>query len=71
MTLNYSVIPPVSKNLQQYCRETKGFLDQFDTSLWLKFTQCNPYRQTTQETLPQRHRKDLQDNQIHSRPEYR
>jgi hypothetical protein len=44
MTLNYSVIPSVSKNLIQYCRETKAFLDQFDTSLWLKFTQYNPYQ---------------------------
>lgn len=28
----------------EYCREAKEFLDRFDTSLWLRFTQANPYR---------------------------
>ncbi len=28
----------------EYCRVAKQFLDEFDTSLWLHFTQVNPYR---------------------------
>ena len=28
----------------EYCRVAKQFLDEFDTSLWLYFTQANPYR---------------------------
>ncbi|MDQ5985503.1 MAG: hypothetical protein CSYNP_01213 [Syntrophus sp. SKADARSKE-3] len=28
----------------EYCRRAKEFLDTFDTSLWLRFTQDNPYR---------------------------
>lgn len=32
------------KNLWDYCTETKGWLDSFDTSLWPYFTQYNPYR---------------------------
>ncbi len=28
----------------EYFRETKKFLDDLDTSLWLRFTQANPYR---------------------------
>lgn len=27
----------------EYCRETKKFLDDLDTSLWMRFTQVNPY----------------------------
>lgn len=32
------------KKLWDYCAETKGWLDSFDTSLWPYFTQYNPYR---------------------------
>jgi predicted TIM-barrel fold metal-dependent hydrolase len=27
----------------EYCRTAKKFLDEFDTSLWFRFTQVNPY----------------------------
>lgn len=43
MTLNYKAFS-VSKDYFQYCSETKDFLDKFDTSLWPRFTQYNPYR---------------------------
>ena len=32
------------QKLWDYCTETKGWLDSFDTSLWPYFTQYNPYR---------------------------
>jgi hypothetical protein len=32
------------KDLWDYCKETKEFLDSFDTSLWPYFTQYNPLR---------------------------
>jgi predicted TIM-barrel fold metal-dependent hydrolase len=28
---------------EEYCKTAKGFLDGFDTSLWFRFTQINPY----------------------------
>jgi hypothetical protein len=31
-------------DFREYCREAKEFLDSIDKSLWLKFTQDNPYR---------------------------
>ena len=31
-------------NYVEYCQEAKRALDEFDTSLWYKFTQYNPYR---------------------------
>ncbi|HBG06229.1 MAG: hypothetical protein A2075_00780 [Geobacteraceae bacterium GWC2_58_44] len=31
-------------NYVEYCQEAKKALDEFDTSLWPKFTQHNPYR---------------------------
>ncbi|MBJ6724521.1 amidohydrolase family protein [Geomonas sp. Red875] len=43
MTLSYSV-PFVGKDFKQYCRDTKRCLDDFDTSLWPRFTQYNPFR---------------------------
>ena len=44
LTLNYSNVPPVSKDYWDFCVETKTFLDSFNTSLWPTFTQYNPYR---------------------------
>jgi hypothetical protein len=43
LTLNYSNFPRISKDYWDYCVETKQFLDSFDTSLWPKFIQHNPY----------------------------
>ena len=31
-------------NYVEYCKEAKSALDKFDTSLWPRFTQYNPYR---------------------------
>ncbi len=28
----------------KYCRDAKRFLDEFDSSLWVRFTQVNPYK---------------------------
>lgn len=42
LTLQYKLT--YGKSYLQYCRETKRFLDSFNTSLWAKFTQYNPCR---------------------------
>lgn len=42
MTFLYSTM--VGMNFKEYCQTAKEFLDKFDTSLWPKFTQHNPYR---------------------------
>ena len=42
MTFLYSTM--VGMNFKEYCQTAKNFLDKFDTSLWTKFTQHNPYR---------------------------
>jgi hypothetical protein len=42
LTLQYKLT--YGKSYLQYCRETKRFLDTFNTSLWAKFTQYNPCR---------------------------
>lgn len=42
MTFLYSTM--VGMNFKEYCQTAKEFLDKFDTSLWTKFTQHNPYR---------------------------
>jgi predicted TIM-barrel fold metal-dependent hydrolase len=43
MTLYYEN-QVVGKNYWDYCTETKRELDSYDTSLWPRFTQHNPYR---------------------------
>ncbi len=32
------------RDYREFCETAKNFLDSFDTSLWLRFTQVNPYR---------------------------
>jgi len=43
MTLLYTK-PFHGMNFWDYCTETKTFLDEFDPSLWPRFTMHNPYR---------------------------